>query len=161
MHKTMFACVKYANMIFMGNILLLQLIGFVVCFVLLFYFTAKYRAALVADSSLDYPGKDLTVVTVSKPSFAPRASILSSLQNTSALEVADLKEKVKELHYQLEEYKLTQEKNNADLNKIVARMEQRLATFEQEYVQLLYTELDCGSTPAMTTLFIAPGFFML
>ena len=125
----------------MENIVLLQLIGFVVCFILLFYFTAKYRAALVAESSLDYPGEDLTVVTVGKPSFASRASILSSLQNTSALEVADLKEKVKELHYRLEEHKLTQEKNNADLSKLVSRMEQRLATFEQEYVNKLQPTL--------------------
>ena len=111
------------------------------CFILLFYFTAKYRAALLADSSLDYTGEDLTVVTVAKPSFASRASILSSLQSTSALEVADLKEKVKELHYQLEEHKLAQEKNNADLAKVVARMEQRLATFEQEYVGKLQPTL--------------------
>ena len=125
----------------MEIVLLLQLIGFVVCFILLFYFTAKYRVALLADSSLDYPGEDLTVVTVAKPSFAPRASILSSLQNTSALEVADLKEKVKELHYQLQEHKLAQEKNNADLQKQMARMEQRLATFEQEYVTKLQPTL--------------------
>jgi len=125
----------------MESILLLQLIGFVVCFILLFYFTAKYRAALVGDNSLDYPGEDLTVVTVAKPSFAPRASILSSLQNTSALEVADVKEKVKELHYALQEHKLAQEKNNADLQKQLARMEQRLSTFEQEYVNKLQPTL--------------------
>ena len=53
-------------------------------------------------------------MTVAKPAFASRASILSSLQNTSALEVADLKEKVKELHYRLEEQKLAQDKNNLD-----------------------------------------------
>ena len=125
----------------MENIVLLQLIGFVVCFILLFYFTAKYRAALVADSSLDYTDEDLTVVTVGKPSFASRASILSSLQNTSALEVADLKEKVKELHYEIEEQKLAQEKNTADLAKVVARIEQRLSTFEREYVDKLQPTL--------------------
>lgn len=125
----------------MLNALLFQLIGFVVCFVLLFYFTAKYRAALVRETDLDYPVEDLTVMTVAKPAFASRASILSSLQNTSALEVADLKEKVKELHYRLEELKLAQDKNNADLNKLVARMEQRLSTFEQEYVTKLQPTL--------------------
>lgn len=121
--------------------MLFQLIGFVVCFILLFYFTAKYRAVLVQDTSLDYPVEDLTVMTVAKPAFASRASILSSLQNTSALEVTDLKEKVKELHYKLEEQKLAQDKNNADLGKIVARMEQRLTTFEQEYVNKLQPTL--------------------
>ena len=121
--------------------MLFQLIGFVVCFILLFYFTAKYRAVLVQDTSLDYPVEDLTVMTVAKPAFASRASILSSLQNTSALEVTDLKEKVKELHYKLEEQKLAQDKNNADLGKMVARMEQRLTTFEQEYVNKLQPTL--------------------
>lgn len=125
----------------MINAMLFQLIGFVVCFILLFYFTAKYRAVLVQDTSLDYPVEDLTVMTVAKPAFASRASILSSLQNTSALEVTDLKEKVKELYYKLEEQKLAQDKNNADLGKIVARMEQRLTTFEQEYVNKLQPTL--------------------
>ena len=125
----------------MWNAILFQLIGFVVCFVLLFYFTAKYRAALVQDTEMDYPVEDLTVMTVTKPAFASRASILSSLQNTSALEVADLKEKVKELHYRLEEQKVAQDKNNADIQKMVARMEQRLSTFEQEYVNKLQPTL--------------------
>ena len=111
----------------MWNAILFQLIGFVVCFVLLFYFTAKYRAALVQDTEMDYPVEDLTVMT--------------SLQNTSALEVADLKEKVKELHYRLEEQKVAQDKNNADIQKMVARMEQRLSTFEQEYVNKLQPTL--------------------
>lgn len=125
----------------MLNALLFQLIGFVVCFILLFYFTAKYRAALAGETDLDYPAEDLTVMTVAKPSFASRVSILSSLQNTSALEVTDLKEKVKELHYHLEELKLAQDKNNADLNRLVSRMEQRLSTFEQEYVTKLQPTL--------------------
>ena len=125
----------------MLNALLFQLIGFVVCFILLFYFTAKYRAALVNETDMDYPVEDLTVMTVAKPAFASRASILSSLQNTSALEVTDLKEKVKELYYQLEELKLAQDKNNAELNRLVSRMEQRLSTFEQEYVTKLQPTL--------------------
>ncbi len=126
---------------YMLNALLFQLIGFVVCFVLLFYFTAKYRAALVRETDLDCPVEDLTVMTVAKPAFASRASILSSLQNTSALEVADLKEKVKELHYRLEEQKLAQDKNNAEMGKLVARMEQRISTFEQEYITKLQPTL--------------------
>jgi len=125
----------------MLNALLFQLIGFVVCFVLLFYFTAKYRAALVNEADMDYPAEDVSVMTVAKPAFASRASILSSLQNTSAMEVADLKEKVKELHYRLEEQKLAQDKNIAELTKMVARMEQRLSTFEQEYVNKLQPTL--------------------
>ena len=125
----------------MLNALLFQLIGFVVCFILLFYFTAKYRAALVRETDMDYPVEDLTVMTVAKPSFSSRASILNSLQNPSTLEVADLKEKVKDLYYRLEELKLAQDKNNADLNRLVSRLEQRLSTFEQEYVAKLQPTL--------------------
>ncbi|MBR2865221.1 MAG: hypothetical protein IKC13_02970 [Elusimicrobiaceae bacterium] len=126
---------------YMINALLFHLIGFVVCFVLLFYFTAKYRAALVRETDFDYPVEDLTVMTVAKPSFASRVSILSSLQNTSALEVTDLKEKVKELHYRLEEQTLAQDKNNAEMTKLIARLEQRISTFEQEYVAKLQPTL--------------------
>ena len=125
----------------MENALLFQLIGFSVCFVLLFYFTAKYRAALVQESSSDFSMDNLTVMTVAKPTFASRAAILNSLQNTSVLDTTDLKEKVKQLHYRLEEQKLAQEQNNADVNKTIARLEQRLATFEQEYVNKLQPTL--------------------
>lgn len=125
----------------MTNILLLQLIGFVACFILLFYLTAKYRAALAVEASAEYPVEDLTVMTVTKPEAAPRAEILGSLKNASALELADLKEQVKELYYHLEEQKLTQDKQVADLNRVVSRLEQRLSTFEQEYVHKLQPTL--------------------
>ncbi len=121
--------------------LLLETGGFLACFVLLFYFMAKYRAALEQDAQEEYPGADYTVMTVAKPTFASRASVLGSLRGNAPLEVMDLKETVKDLHYQLEENKLTQDKNNADLQKQLARLEQRLTTFEQEYVNKLQPTL--------------------
>ena len=128
--------------VLMENTLILWSAGFVVSFVLLFWFTAKYRAALANETDFDSPVEDLTMMTVSKPSaFSPRASILSSLQNTSALEMADLKEKVKDLHYRLEEMNTADEKNMAEMAKQMARLEQRLATFEQEYVPKLQPTL--------------------
>lgn len=36
---------------------------------------------------------------------------------------------------------MAQDKNNADLNRLVSRMEQRLSTFEQEYVTKLQPTL--------------------
>lgn len=125
----------------MENTLILQSIGFVVCFILLFYFTAKYRAAVAHETDFESPVEDLTVLTVAKPAVAPRASILGSLQGSSALEVADLKEKVKDLHYRLEELKLAQDKHNGEVAKQLGRMEQRLSTFEQEYVTKLQPTL--------------------
>lgn len=125
----------------MENALFIHLTGFVVCFVLLFYFVAKYRAALAQDADGDEMLGDLTVLTVAKPAVAPRAAVLDGLPNVSALELADLKEQFKELHYRLKEYELTQNKDNADLQKQFARLEQRFSTFEQEYVNKLQPTL--------------------
>ena len=126
----------------MENTVILQLIGFTVCFILLFVFTAKYRAALAHETDFEPAVEDLTVVTVAQPpAFKPRASILQSLQGSSSLETADLKEKVKDLHYRLEELKAAHAKSNGEISKQMARMEQRLSTFEQEYVTKLQPTL--------------------
>lgn len=126
----------------MENTVILQLIGFTVCFILLFVFTAKYRAALAHETDFEPAVEDLTVVTVAQqPAYKPRASVLQSLQGTASLETADLKEKVKDLHYRLEELKIAQDKTNGDLSKQLARMEQRISTFEQEYVAKLQPTL--------------------
>ena len=126
----------------MEHTLILLSAGFVVCFILLFWFTAKYRAAVAGETDFDSPVEDLTIMTVAKPSaFSSRASILGSLLNTSALEMADLKEKVKDLHYRLEEMKTADDKNLAEMAKQMSRLEQRLATFEQEYITKLQPTL--------------------
>lgn len=126
----------------METTVILQLIGFTVCFILLFVFTAKYRAALAHETDFEPAVEDLTVVTVAQPpAFKPRASLLQSLQGASSLDLADLKEKVKSLHYRLEELKMAQDKSAGDLAKQMARMEQRMSTFEQEYVTKLQPTL--------------------
>lgn len=126
----------------MENIVILQLIGFTVCFILLFVFTAKYRAALAHETDFEPAVEDLTVVTVAQqPAYKPRAAILQSLQGTASLETADLKEKVKDLHYRLEELKIAQDKTSGEFAKQMARMEQRISTFEQEYVAKLQPTL--------------------
>lgn len=126
----------------MNTIVFLQISGFVTCFVLLFVFTAKYRAALAHETDFETPASTVTVSAgTMQPSFKPRASILSSLQGASSLEVADLKEKVKELQYRLEEMKVTHNKASSDLAKQLSRMETRIGTFEQEYVTKLQPTL--------------------
>ncbi|MBP3514181.1 MAG: hypothetical protein J6J74_06870 [Elusimicrobiaceae bacterium] len=126
----------------MENTVFLQLIGFTVCFILLFVFTAKYRAALAHETDFEPAVEDLTVVTVAQqPAYKPRAAILQSLQGTASLETADLKEKVKDLHYRLEELKIAQDKTSGEFAKQMARMEQRISTFEQEYVAKLQPTL--------------------
>ncbi len=126
----------------METTVILQLIGFTVCFILLFVFTAKYRAALAHETDFEPAVEDLTVENVAqKPSFKPRASLLQSLHGSSSLDLADVKEKVKNLHYRLEELKMAQDKSAGDLAKQMARMEQRMSTFEQEYVNKLQPTL--------------------
>lgn len=126
----------------METTLILQAIGFVVCFILLFVFTAKYRASVAHETDFNASVDDLTVVTVAQqPAYKPRASLLQSLQGSGALDVADLKEKVKALHYRLEELKLAQDKSSGDLAKQLAHMEQRISTFEQEYITKLQPTL--------------------
>ena len=123
----------------METTVILQLIGFTVCFILWFVFTAKYRAALPHETDFEPAVEDLTVAQ--PPSFKPRASLLQSLQGSSSLDLADVKEKVKNLHYRLEELKMAQDKSAGDLAKQMARMEQRMSTFEQEYVNKLQPTL--------------------
>ena len=55
--------------------------------------------------------------------------------------MADLKEKIKELQYRLEEMKVGHDKTNSELAKQLARMETRIGTFEQEYVTKLQPTL--------------------
>lgn len=126
----------------MENAIILQLIGFVVCFILLFVFTAKYRAALAAEADNEEGEEDVTVMTVAQPpAFESRATVLGALQNTAPLEVADLQEKVKELQYRLEEMKISHEKTVSDMAKQISRLEARIGTFEQEYVSKLQPTL--------------------
>ncbi len=119
---------------------ILQMSGFVVCFILLFVFTAKYRAALAHETDFDAPAEEMTVVPA-QPVLKSRAAVLNSLQGTASLEVADLKEKVKGLQYRLEEMKIGNDKTSGDIAKQLARMEARIGTFEQEYVTKLQPTL--------------------
>lgn len=127
----------------MENIIIWQIVGFVVCFILLFVFIAKYHAALEAEpDELEEEVQASTQETApAAPVFAPRAALLQSAQVPAALEVADLKEQVKDLHYRLEELKASTQKHEADRAAQLARLEARLATFEQEYVNKLQPTL--------------------
>lgn len=118
----------------METITILQITGFVVCFILLFVFIAKYHAALEDEQDLENAVEVSQETAVSPaPSFAPRASLLQAAQGPAALEVADLKEQVKELHYRLEELKSATQKQESDVTAQLARLEARIGTFEQEF----------------------------
>ena len=126
----------------MENLIVWYIAGFAVCFVLLFVFIAKYRAVVEQETDPLETAEDLEVKTVSKEGvFVPRAPILEENPSTAALEMADLKEQVRVLHYQLAEFKAIATASQSDLSKQVARLEQRLGTFEQEYVNKLQPTL--------------------
>ena len=114
--------------------------GFVICFILLFVFTAKYRAALAHETDFENPVQEITVVPA-QPVLKSRAAVLNSLQGAASLEMADLREKVKGLQYRLEEMKIGHDKTSGDIAKQLARMEARIGTFEQEYVTKLQPTL--------------------
>lgn len=120
---------------------ILLIAGFVICFILLFVFIAKYHGALEDEADLEEVA-GLNQVTVGEgPVFQPRAALLQGTQVPAALEMADLKEQVKTLYYQQEEFKATTQKHESDMAKQLARLETRIATFEQEYVNKLQPTL--------------------
>lgn len=125
----------------MENIIIWQIAGFVVCFILLFVFIAKYHAALADEQELDEEIEETQDLSLQTPVFQPRAALLQSAQAPAALEVADLKEQVKTLHYHLQELKASTQKHEADMAAQLARLEARLGTFEQEYVNKLQPTL--------------------
>ena len=99
----------------MENIIIWQIVGFVVCFILLFVFIAKYHAALEAEQELEEEVEGLEETSVPQaPVFQPRAALLQTAKAPAALEVADLKEQVKTLHYHLEELKASTQKHEAE-----------------------------------------------
>lgn len=123
----------------MANVIVWQMIGFVICFILLFVFIAKYRE-VVANEEFFEPIQEESVAATTDPNieFKSRAALL---QSGGSPDVADVKEQVRALHYQLAELKSVTSKAQADTTNQLARLEQRLSTFEQEYVNKLQPTL--------------------
>ncbi len=125
----------------MDNMLIISAVGFTLTFGLLFFFAAKYRAAAIPEET-DFGGACSIDVaaTGARPQVAVKRAVVGSDTQPNT-EVAELKEKVKQLHYRIEELKLVQETKSQDAAKTIARLEQRLATFESEYVNKLQPTL--------------------
>ena len=109
---------------------------------LLFYFIAKYRAA-------EFSGDDSTSLD-DLPEEAPAPQLDAQSPDTPRLfakggastkEISDIKEKLRDLHYRFEEIKLLEEKRAAQSAQAIARIEQRISTFENEYVNKLQPAL--------------------
>jgi uncharacterized coiled-coil protein SlyX len=123
----------------MSTTFLISSIGFVLTCILLAYFTAKYRAAGVKDESGDLDITEEISSDVNR--VAHDAARLFGHSGVPAREIAELKEKLKDLFYRIEEIKLLEEKRNAETAKTIAGIEQRVSAFETEYVNKLQPAL--------------------
>ena len=127
----------------MSSTFIISASGFAVCLVLLFYFIAKYRRA----GGKEIPdGGGLDIITEDIAAGAAHAvqdavKIFGKNPSPAAKEIADIKEKLRDLYYSLEEIKLLEEKRNTAAANAIAKVEQRVSTFENEYVNKLQPTL--------------------
>ena len=124
----------------MPTTLIISSAGFAVCFLLLFYFVAKYRQALPKSSFEDFDILD-EVSSAATTAAKDAKRIFSTSATPEVRDIISLQEKMKELHYKLEEIKLLQEKQLNDTKNTIANLEQRLTSFENEYINNLQPTL--------------------
>ncbi len=98
------------------------LIGFFVCFIMLFYFIARYR--------------DLFDNTSDNFNFQMKHS-QPATPNVEIAELKEIKEKFKTFTHLLEENKRQQEKSDKDFLKNISDIEKRVSSFEEEYINKL------------------------
>ena len=120
--------------------IIISLSGFLLCLILLFYFIAKYRACGPKEQEDDLDLLD-GVSSAAAVAAQDARRLFAKGGSVNAREAAEIKEKLKELHYRIEEIKLIEEKRNLELSKAIAKIEQRINTFENEYVNKLQPTL--------------------
>jgi ElaB/YqjD/DUF883 family membrane-anchored ribosome-binding protein len=124
----------------MSTTFLISSIGFLLTCILLAYLAAKYRAASLREENGDL---DITEEISSDINRAAHdaARLFGRGGSVCAREIAEIKDKLKDLLYYIEEIKLLEEKRNTETSKTIARIEQRVSTFENEYVNKLQPTL--------------------
>ncbi|MBQ4493960.1 MAG: hypothetical protein II972_05120 [Elusimicrobiaceae bacterium] len=125
----------------MPTILIISSAGFAVCFLLLFYLVAKYRQALPSSSFEEFDILDEVSSAASAAAKDAKRIFSTSATTPEVRDIIALQEKIKELHYKLEEIKLLQEKQLNDTKNTIAALEQRLTSFENEYINNLQPTL--------------------
>lgn len=125
----------------MSTVFITSSAGFAVCIILLFYFVAKYREAESKDNGEELDILDEVSSAASSAAQDARRIFGKGGAGFSAREIADIKDKLKELHYRMEELRLLEEKRNSETVTLIAKVEQRVSTFENEYVNKLQPTL--------------------
>ncbi|MBT3393333.1 MAG: hypothetical protein HN833_04680 [Elusimicrobiaceae bacterium] len=106
------------------NITYIAIVGFFGCFILLFYFIARYR--------------EFFETTSDNFNFQMKHSEPTQPDNRAELaEIKDIKDKFKTLTHMLEENRREQEKSNKQFLKNIADIEKRVSSFEEEYINKL------------------------
>jgi len=145
-------------------------LGFLFCLGLLFYFIAKYKESDYVEEEFPWEegGSSEDFATVEQNSVKNEKAAQTTVQDffedvkeeanavqqvqklftrtdtLPAREIFDLKDKVKDFSYILEENRLLEEKHYNELKNLSENLEKRLSSFENEYINNLY--------PMLTTL---------
>lgn len=125
----------------MPTVFITSSVGFIVCLILLFYFVAKYREAESKDNGEDLDIMDEVSSAASSAAQDAKRIFGKGGAGVSARDIADIKDKLKEMHYRIEELRLLEEKRNSESAALIAKVEQRVSTFENEYVNKLQPTL--------------------
>lgn len=125
----------------MPTTLILSSIGFAICLFLLFYFIAKYRQALPSASFDEFDIIDEVSGAASTAAKDAKRIFSTSGVTPEVRDILSLQEKIKDMHYQIEEMRLLQEKQIADTQNAIANLEKRVSSFENEYINNLQPTL--------------------
>ena len=143
---------------------------FLLCLGLLFYFIAKYKEnesqeEFSWEDEFDQVEKESSVeptvlqnkeqeqtpiqdffqdVKEDANAFQQVQKLFAKTEALPSREIFDLKDKVKDFSYTLEENRLLEEKHYNELKILAENLEKRLSSFENEYINNLY--------PILTTL---------
>ncbi len=125
----------------MSTVFITSSAGFAVCLILLFFFVAKYREAESKENGEELDILDEVSSAASSAAHDAKRIFGKGGAGVSAREIADIKDKLKELHYKIEELRLLEEKRNSETASLITKVEQRVSTFENEYVNKLQPTL--------------------
>ncbi len=143
-------------------------LSFLFCLGLLFYFIAKYKEndlpeeefswieefdraekEPILDNVPDNKDSNQTPVQDFFDGVKKEANAVQQVQklflktdSLPAREIFDLKDKVRDFSYNLEENRLLEEKHYNELKSLAENLEKRLTSFENEYINNLYPILN-------------------